>query len=543
MREKTLNLLAGKEYDLVIAGCGAYGAFAAEDAALRGLSVAIIDRSDFCGATSANSLKIIHGGLRYLQKADIIRTRESAVERYNMFHMAPHLVHPLPCVMPTRKRFMRSKPVMFLGILLNDILSWDRNRNIDPEKRIPCGRIVSRRRLNEMIPGLADDDITGGAVWHDAYALNTERLIIGAVRTAVSAGADAANYVAMTSLFREGNKVSGINVRDTITGNAFTIRSKMVINNTGPFTITSPPAANITRPQGGISLAVNVILKKKLIDKYAAGLSCKAGSQKNERLLFFVPWHDVTMAGTYYISQNPDKETPAVTDEDIDSLIKDLNVAYPPAGITRDDIALLHAGLLPTKEPATTGIRDPGLMEHYQLIDHQTVDNIEGLMTVLGVKYTTARNVAEKTIDLACRKLAISPRLPRSAQTPLPGGNIDNFEDFMKEAVGKGISRQMAYNFGTEYTKVLELGKENPELLKPLSLTTTVTGSEAVFAVREEMAETLSDIVFRRTDLGAVGIPDNTALVNCASFVAREKGWSAGKITSEIDRVLHGLIH
>ncbi|OVE73837.1 hypothetical protein BVX94_02660 [bacterium B17] len=523
MREKALQQLAGKEYDLVIVGCGAYGAFAAEDAALRGLSVAVIDKGDFCGATSANSLKIIHGGVRYLQNADIIRTRESTMERYNFFRMAPHLVHPISCIMPTRTRFMRSKPAMKIGMILNDILSCDRNQNMDSDKRIPCGRIVSKQKFDEIVPGLTSDDITGGAIWHDAYAWNTERLIIGAVRSAVGAGADAANYVEMTSLIRKEKKVSGVNVRDVMTGEEFSIKARMVINNTGPFTIIKPPADDITKPEGGISLAINVIIKKQLIKDYGAGLSYKVSDENKERLFFFVPWHDVTLAGTYYRAQKTSKAFPTITDEDIDALINDLNAAYPPAQITRDDITMLHAGMLPTQQITTAGKRDPDLMMHYQLLDHQAIDNIEGIITVLGVKYTTARNVAEKTINLACKKLDISPRLPRSAQTPLPGGNIDDFEKFMKEGLEQGISRQMLYNFGSEYTKVLELGNENPELLKPLSNSTPVTGAEAVYSVREELAETLSDIVFRRTDLGALGIPDNEALVNCASFVAKRK--------------------
>jgi len=234
--KRDLQAMGGKTYDVLVVGCGIYGAFTAREAALRGLSVAVIDRKDFCGATSANSLKIIHGGLRYLQQLDVARVLESAKERYNLMRIAPHLVHPLPCAMPTRGFFMRSKPVMFAGMILNDIITCDRNQDIDPEKTIPRGRVISRDEFTQIVPGIDDRRFNGAAVWHDALCYNTERLAVIAVKAAVQGGADAANYTEMVKFARDGRRVSGAVVRDAFTGEEVTIKARLVINNTGPWT-------------------------------------------------------------------------------------------------------------------------------------------------------------------------------------------------------------------------------------------------------------------------------------------------------------------
>ena len=544
--KRDLQAMGRKTYDVVIVGCGIYGAFAAREAAMRGLSVAVVDRKDFCGATSSNSLKIIHGGLRYLQQLDFLRVVESAKERKNLMRIAPHLIHPLPSAMPTRGLFMRSKLVMFAGMLLNDLLTAGRNRHIDPEKNIPSGYVVSRDEFMQLVPGVTDSRYDGAAVWCDALAYSTERLVISAVKAAVQAGADAANYAEAVRFLLNGKKVTGVVVKDVISGDEITIKSKLVINNTGPWSneVLSLLEESVTMPVSGLALELNFVLKRQLLKSHAVGLVGYRKADAKERLLFFVPWHGVTMVGTYCRLHAGRVERIQVMDQDIDSFIEDVNNAFPSADITRKDIALVHAGLLPI-EAGSEMWPEPEPLRHYKLIDHGKKDGIEGMFTVLGVKYTTARDVAEKTINKVLRKLGKWRGFAsQSNSTPLPGGDIPDFRQFVSEAkaaspkeLNDASMTNLLYCYGTEYKAILDMSLVDGELLKVISSGSCIIGAEVVNAVRNEMALNLGDVVFRRVDIGSAGMPDEDTLRACAKLMARELSWDKAKIEKEIIRV------
>ncbi|MDD4873072.1 MAG: glycerol-3-phosphate dehydrogenase/oxidase [Kiritimatiellae bacterium] len=538
--------MGGKTYDVLIVGCGIYGAFTAREAALRGLSVAVIDRKDFCGATSANSLKIIHGGLRYLQQFDVVRVLESAKERKNLMRIAPHLVHPLPCAMPTRGFFMRSKPVMFMGMLLNDILTFDRNRDIDPEKNIPGGYVVPLEKFKQMVPGLDDARFNGAAVWHDALAYNTERLAIIALKAAAHAGADAANYAEMVRFVKDGKTVTGVVAKDAFSGEEVTIKAGLVINNTGPWSNETLAllGEQVTMPVYGLALELNFVLKRQLLKNHAVGLSGYRKSDTRERLLFFVPWHGRTMAGTYCRLHAGRLERMQVMEHDINTFLEDLNSAFPSANLTRKDISLVHAGVIPIEEGSEMW-PEPEPLRHYRLIDHEKKDGVQGLLTVLGVKYTTARDVAEKSINSVLEKLGkFDGSVSKSSVTPLPGGDIPDFNRFVSDAKAaspKDLSdaslTNLLYSYGTEYKAILDLGKTDNALLKPISDSSEVIAAEIINAVRNEMAQTLSDVVLRRTDISAAGIPDEKTMNACAKIMGLELSWDKARIEKEIAQV------
>ena len=549
--KRDLQAMGGKTYDLLVVGCGIYGAFTAREAALRGLSVAVIDRKDFCGATSANSLKIIHGGLRYLQQLDFTRVIESATERRALMRIAPHLVHPLPCAMPTRGFFMRSKLAMFAGMLLNDLLTYNRNHDADSEKTIPAGRIVSRAEFLQLVPGLTDTRFNGAAVWHDALAYSTERLAVSAVKAAVQAGADAANYTEMTRFVMEGKKVTGVVVRDVFSGKEVTIKANFVINNTGPWSkeTLGMLGENVTMPASGLVLELNLVLKRQILKNHAVGLAGYRKSDTKERLLFFVPWHGRTMVGTYCRTHAGRADEAKVLDQDITSFLEDINNAFPSAKITREDISLIHCGILPMEEGSENWAA-PEPARHYRLVDHGENDGVQGLFTVQGVKYTTARDVAGKTINEVLRKLGKwDGSVSKSSVTPLPGGDIPDFNHFVndaKAAAPKGISgdsfTNLLYSYGTEYKAILDLGRKDDALLKRVGDSSCVIAAEVVNAVRNEMAQNLADVVFRRTDLGAVGLPDDQTLKACAEIMARECGWDNDRVEKEIGLVKAAVV-
>jgi glycerol-3-phosphate dehydrogenase len=533
--KRNLNTLAEEKFDVLVVGCGIYGAATVREAAQRGLKAAVIDSRDFCGATSANSLKIIHGGLRYLQQLDIIRVLESCNERKNMMRIAPHIVHPLPCVMPTRPMSMKSQQTMAVAMLMYDTITCKRNSLQDAEKYIPRGRVISKDDCLKIIPGINPSNLSGAAEWSDAYANSTERLCVSMVSSAVDAGAQAANYLKMTGFLESDNTVVGIRAKDMLSDREIEIKADLVILNTGPWTnhMLSLLDAHSTKPINGLALGMNVIVNKEFSSRYAFGLSCPKGKNSKERLLFFMPWHGKTMIGTYYRAHNGHPNEIKVTDEDIELFLKDINSAYPPAKLTSDDILLIHAGLLPTKEAThntteqTNGsgpLRDPALSNHPTFIDHSKADAINGLLTVVGVKYTTARNVAEKTIDIAFRKLKQKPKPSISAETPLPGGDIKDYNGLLAHAELNHHPKYLINNYGTNYNDIIKNSDIEHDTLK----------AEIEYIINEEMPETLADLMFRRTSIASTGMPSDEAINKIAEIMAENLHWDSARVTEEI---------
>ncbi|MEI6562712.1 MAG: glycerol-3-phosphate dehydrogenase/oxidase [bacterium] len=532
--------LAEREFDILIVGGGIHGVTLAREAALAGLSVALVDKADFCSATSANSLKILHGGIRYLQQANLPRVRQSVIERRTMLQIAPHLVEPLPCAMPTYGHGMKGKEVMFCGLLAYNLLSGDRNQGLPTGKAIPSCRIGSRTEWLAIAPDLDNPRFTGAALWHDAIALNTERLGLGFVASAIQAGAHVANYIEVTGFQRNGRDVTGVTAIDRITNQPLTIRAKVTVNNTGPWIRETLRllGETVTTPEYRCALAMNVVLRKQLIPRHAVGLTAYKEGWENGRLFFFVPWRDRTMVGTYLRPHTGSPDQLKVTPDDIQSFIANLNLAYPAAQLKPKDIAFIQAGLMPATDQDVSPGGEPRLLNQFQILDHAKGDNLNGLMSVLGVKWTTARDVAQRTLALLLTKLGRSPVNRLSAIHPLPGGDIPDLEVLIKEIIQSGLPEETAHHlvchYGLRCRDVIRLGATNPLWLKPLGEGTCVTGAEIIFALREEMAQTLADVVLRRTGLGSAGRPSKAALMNAAVIMARELAWDAPRLDKEL---------
>ncbi len=545
--KRDLNKLSGTEYDLAIVGSGIYGLNAAWDASLRGLKVAVIDKGDFAAATSSNSLKTIHGGLRYLQNLDIKRMRESIYERMVLMRIAPHLVHPLPVVMPTYGYQLKSRPALFVALLANDVIGFDRNRLNDPHKYLPRGRLISRKKIKTYIPGYEKPNLSGGALWFDCQCSNTERLALSYLLSAVKAGADAANYVECTGFLGDASRVTGIRARDTLEGETFEVRAKVVINAAGPWVdnILQTLTARPQRQRFIHSTAMNIIVKRKLLEKHAAGLPCpleykrKDGSvYRGSQILFFVPWRDCTMIGTDHLPYDGSPDEFHIDEAQIEKFLDTVNRSYPACGIKREEICFIHSGLLPMAgiNEKTGEVR---LLKQRQIYDHRTDDKIEGLITIIGVKFTTHRDVASKAVDLVFAKSGRKTVTCKTQETPVEGGDIDSFEDSLKGALqtsplSERITRRLFMNYGSQYKKILQYVSEDPELGETLPGSEEVLKAEVVKGIREEMARKLSDVVFRRTDLGSSGHPGKSALQAAANLMGEELDWNDSRIKSEI---------
>jgi len=548
--QRKLEQLTGREFDLVIVGGGICGAAAAWDATQRGLSVALLDRADFGGETSANSLKVVHGGIRYLQHLDVARVRESSRERTALLRIAPHLVHPLPVLVPTFGHGLRGAEALGTAFALLNGLTADRNRGVaDPDRRIPRARLVSGSRVRAWHPELDAPGMTGAGLFWDGQLYNPARLVWEFVRTAGRAGAVAANYCEVGGFLRRGSRVVGVAVCDRLSGERFDVRSRMVLNAAGPFAGQLEVRSGARAP-GRIPLSrdMAVVIRRRLVRERALAVQTKyhdpdAFLSRGPRHLFVVPWRDVTLVGVNSIVYDGDPNCLAVTASEVEGFLDEINDAEPRFGLTPDDVALVHAGLLPIGADALVGA-NVSFGKRAHVVDNARADGVDGLVTAVCNRYTTARGVAERAVDLAFHKLGRAPRPSRSAVTPLHGGRVPTFAGLVREITqADGADRlrpdvveQLAHNHGSAYGEVLQLVRETPAYAGTIGTSGTLA-AEVIHAVRNEMAQKLADCVFRRTELGTAGHPGDDTLAGCAAVMAEELGWSAARTELELVEV------
>jgi glycerol-3-phosphate dehydrogenase len=536
--KRDLTRLVNQTFDVLVVGGGIHGAVTAWDATLRGLSVALIERGDFGSATSQNSLKIIHGGLRYLQDGNLARIRTMARERTTWMKIAPHLVHPLTCLMPTRKKISRSRLAMRAALTANDILSFDRNRLADPEKHLAGGQIISQQELSQHLPGYDVSTSTGAAVWHDAQVHNTERLLLSFVLSAAGAGAVVANYLEATGLMKDGNQIIGVQARDVTTDQPIEIRSKVVINCAGAWIDDLLETAAL-RSEYSTSIAMNVIVDQ-VWSNVAAGLPSRPASNKKPQILFFVPWRNKTMIGTWHIPWNAAPNAFELTESMVQDFIDEINSAHPSLNLTLNDIQHVTWGFLPVNREDAHNRHPVKLTRDGVIIDHQQKHGVSGLISALGVKYTTARVVAEQAVNLAAYKLAIKTEPCQTGTTPVDSGHIDDFVTLLKQALfqtSRGMDEEiiehLIYTYGSEYAQLL-----NYNLSQRVDPLLPITEAEVIHAARHEMALTLLDVIQRRTELGAAGLPSMSTLQRCADLMGHEAGWTPERQQREIDLVV-----
>ena len=530
---RDLRALADTRFDLLVIGAGIYGAWIARDAAQRGLMVAVVDRGDFGGGTSANSMKTVHGGVRSLQSGNPAELRAFVRERRALSRVAPHLVHPLPFVVPTYGGLTRHPLAMQAAFKVYDLLSGDRNEGTDPAKHLPPSRRISRDECLELNPLIAPDGVTGGIVWHDCQMHNPDRIVLECLQAAVEAGAVAANYLEATGWVRHRERIAGVTVEDRRGAGVFDVTADLVVNAAGPWgavlTADLPPAAASGRP-AGLSLAMNLVTRPMT---RAHALGGVAGG----RFLFVAPWRSVSIVGTSHAPHDGPGGAPPVGRADVDRFLEEVGEAFPGAALSDADVRLVHRGLLPAAD--ATGAE---LAKESVVRDHRA-DGIPGLMSVVGVRYTTARATAETAVDTALAILGRG-RVPcRTADTPLPGGGIEDWSRFLADGAGPGdtplgeeTGRRLAMTYGRRRDAVRRL-LDDPALAAPLSERCPVTAGEITHAVRHEMAVRLADAVLRRTEAGSAGHPGGPALHTAADVMGELLRWTPAEREREIAHV------
>jgi glycerol-3-phosphate dehydrogenase len=546
---RALAALAGREFDVLVVGAGITGAATAWDAAQRGLSVALLERGDFGSGTSAESLKVVHGGVRYLQHLDLVRVRESSRERRALLRMAPHLVHPMPFVVPTYGHAMRGPEILGAAFTILNALTADRNRGLtDPTRRVPAARIVSRARLLQWFPEVNKEGLTGAGVFYDGQLFNPPRLVWAMVRTAARAGAAVANYCEVTTLRLQGGRVAGVQVEDRLGSDKFEVRARTVVNAAGPYAEALLMRSGVRAARSvPFSRDMALVLKRQFVNGRALALQTRyrdpsAVLTRGPRHLFLVPWRGRTLVGVNSMIWRDEPDSLRVTEAEVADFVSEIAEADPQLGLTMDDVALVMAGLLPVeKGDETTGNVSFG--KRPLVVDNARTDGVQGLVSAISNRYTVARGVAERAVDLVFRKLGREVRRSRTEVTRIHGADFFRFDDLVREvsqALPEGVDRQiadrLARDHGSAYGEVLRLARERPEWGVAIG-GTGILRAEVVHAARSEMVCRLSDAVFGRTGVATVGDPGKAELEECADLVGTQLGWDAARRESELRAV------
>lgn len=533
---RNLNRLANETFDLLIIGGGVTGACVARDAAMRGYGVALVEKGDFANATSAHNSKLIHGGLRYLKNFELGLVRESLRERRIWQRIAPHLVRPLPFLIPVHGGSRKERAVLHAGLTLYDLLSFDRTWLDDPAQRLPRHSWLGRDAALAKEPVLERPDLDGAFKYYDAQMYSPERLALENLLDADAHGAVLANYAAALSLLIRNGKVEGATVRDMMGDATFDIRAKLTLVCTGPWsdlfldTALGKKIAHRVLRSKGIHLVVPPLSRTSALTVAADGGH-----------FFILPWRNHTILGTTDTAFTGDPDSVHVMEDDVSEFLAFINKHLPAAQLKRSDVIHSYAGLRPLIDEGKGNTY--GASRRSELVDHKE-DGVEGLYSAIGGKWTTSRDLAEKIVDTVAPRLG--PARPcKTATTRLPGGAIDRIETFSAEQKRNhpdlpGIDH-LARLYGTRLDAMLAAAGNRPELLQPLGITGDI-GAQVLYAVREEMALTLSDVVTRRTGIGQLGRPAADVLSRTADIMAAELNWTAERRRAEIDSVTKSLV-
>ncbi|HEY3043483.1 MAG TPA: glycerol-3-phosphate dehydrogenase/oxidase [Vicinamibacterales bacterium] len=528
--QRDLDALTGRTFDVLVVGGGIYGLTIAYDAAQRGLSVALIERADFGSGASFNHLRTIHGGLRYLQTLDVGRARESAIERRVIATIAPHAVRPIPFALPLYQSLTRGITAMRVGFMLDRLIAFDRNRNVLPSNQLPGGRVVWGDGLRRF-PGLHQRGVTGAAVWYDYVTTEADRLTFSFALAASGHGAVLANHVEAVALVVDGRRTVGVRARDSLDERELDIAGRVTVNATGA------TVDKLLEPFGA-STGIPMLKTMNLVTQRDAGEAALGGRTATGRSLFLVPWKGRALFGTWQSASLCQPEEMGIVEADVVAFIREINEAFPSLDLRPNDVTMIHRGIV----PAVTANGGITLEGHEQVRDHtRDASGLDGLISVVGAKYTTARVVAERVTDRLLTKLQRNAVACRTATTPLPGGDIKDVATTIAEArrscdfdLPNDAIPHLVAAYGSRHQEILAVCAGRPDLTSRLAEGSAVIGAELVWAAQHEMAVTLGDAVIRRTPLGALGYPGDMAVDRAADLVGGTLGWSHDRQRSEV---------
>jgi glycerol-3-phosphate dehydrogenase len=527
-REELFQKLGDIKYDILVIGGGATGAGIALDAATRGLQVALVERDDFAAGTSSRSTKLIHGGVRYLEQAvkkfdrgQFALVRDALHERATLLQLAPHLAHPLPLVTPLY-RWM-DIPYYRIGLKIYDWLAGKQNLN--------PSRYLSAKEALKNFPMLKAKGLRGGVLYYDGQ-FDDARMNVSIALTAIQRGATILNHVEVLNFFKEGEQLRGAVVRDVESGQSMRVQAKVIVNATGPFVdvirrLDDPHAELMLRASSGI----HIVLDQRFSPP-ATGLLIP--ETEDGRVLFLLPWLGHTLVGT---TDNPApiEANPKPSEEDIQYILRHLE-KYFDVPISREDVLAAWSGLRPL-------VSNPKASDTAKLSrDHVVNVSSSGLLTVTGGKWTTYRKMALDAVDQAIKIGGLNPKGPSATKTTRLVGAEGYSSKLAQQLVDQfhlenDVADHLAHSYGGNALAIARLIQEGySQRLAPHH---PYLEAEVVYAVQDELANSVVDVLARRTRLAFLDIDAaRSALPRVLQLQGSLLNWSAERCRDEEKKFL-----
>ncbi len=521
--------LQDRAYELLVVGGGIIGAGIARDAARRGLRTALLESDDFGAGTSSRPTRLVHGGLRYLEFFDFRLVRTDMREREVLLRIAPHLVFPLPFLLPMYRRGPLYHLKLRAGMQLYDALSYD--------KSLPGRRWLKPVEALELEPGLRREGLQGAWRFYDAQVPLVERLVLENVADAAAHGATVLNHARVGRLVRKDARIVGAEVEDQVNGARVSVRAALTVNATGPWLDqTAAPLGPRTHPMLRLTKGVHLVTPPAT--RHAHVLFAAA----DQRLFFIIPWLGLSLVGTTDTDFAGDPAAAAADSEDVRYLLEAARHALPAASLDHIHYAMAGVRALPWQE----GVKAGAVSRQHVLVDHARQERIAGILSVAGGKLTAYRAIAEEVVDWACAQLG-RRLVCDTARHPLPGALPGPPADFVEREIwprahALGLARSQAEHlvrvFGAVAGDVLARAEREPGLAARLHPHAPDTEAQLVHAVDREWAVTLSDFLLRRSALGLAGDQARQQ----APAIARQMGKLLGWDRVEEERQLAGYL-
>jgi len=527
VRTSNIERMKGNLLDAVVIGGGITGAGIARDAAMRGLSVGLLEREDFASGTSSKSARLVHGGLRYLEQYQFGLVLSACAERHTLYQLAPRLVRPLAVTFPVYRTSKKGLNTIRMGMWLYDLMALFHT--------IRRHKMMGAKQVAAQVPELSRQGLVGAASYYDCLT-DDARLTLATIQSAHRCGALVANHAEVCGMLKDEGRVAGVQVVDRIDGERFNVRARVTVNATGVWAdqirrMDDPGAETMIRVNRGSHL---VLPRRKLQIRTVVAFSSVDG----QRAMYVIPWGDTCIVGTTDVDHDLELEQVYATAEEVEGMLDSVNAAFPEARLTLDDIISTFAGLRPLiagKEEAA-----------YQASrDHHIVESDAGLVSIAGGKLTTYRRMAQDLVDAVSKKLekefAVQAGGCETRDCPLAETTFDldrEIETLTQECtyLDRDVATHLAVAYGPASPGVLAFAQDEVDMRARLAPDLPYILAEVPYAIRHEMALTLNDLLIRRTHV--IHEADDQGSV-CAPFVAatmaRYLGWSEAEIERQVD--------
>ena len=517
------------KYDVIIIGGGINGAGVARDAALRGLKTILVEKNDFASGSSSWSSRLIHGGLRYLEYFEFPLVRESLKEREVLLRTAPHLVSPLQLTIPIYGDRSRPYWKIWAGMILYDLFSFD--------KTLPVHRMLPKAKFKQLFRSLDEENLTGGSQYYDGQVARAERLCLENIIAAQNAGATVLNYAEVTELAIADAQINHVVCKDKLTGESFTIQGTsdvVIVNTAGPWidqVCQQGRKAGQKSPIGNTKKNGGTKGSHIIVEQFpgAPGSTLYVEAKSDGRPFFIIPWLDKYLIGTTDLPYKEDIDNIKADNTEIDYLLQETNNIIPTANLGRDEVKFTYSGVRPL--PNSEGKKPGSITRKHIIFDHRS-EGVSNLLTLIGGKLTTYRNVGEEIVDAIFKRTKRSPKPCETDSLPLPGC-IFPTDQRIQQAITeysanisvKTIDHLFSV-YGAQALAVLALTQEQPELSQLLHPDLPDIKAQVVYAVSKESAHTLVDILRRRTTLAMNGHYGMNLLPVVTATLQKYCGWT-----------------